>query len=160
MDFDEIICDNLNYFRDDGELTQILKSIKKTYKKLQTFSDRVEEFCHKFDFNENSRGNGYSSYVYVSRAYISKTKELCDELKLNRQKFFFKKDKYKGKLRSFNVAIQISIKIGKCLIHNYENRKSDSLFSQIGNFDSEMTDLFNSLDHVEGYKAYYDIHVS
>lgn len=162
MNFDDIIDDNINYFKTDKELTQVLENIKDYYKKLQKLTSVVDKFSYKFDFDENTKGNGYRSFVDFSNIYLRKAEENCEDLKFKRENLLFTKEEYKRKLKSYDAAIKVSIRIGECLINHYNKLDHDkiTLFNDIGNFNNEITDIFNSIDHLEPFKAFFDFHVS
>lgn len=159
MDFDEILWDNLKYFKNiDKELGQELQKVEENYKELLKVAQEIELFCGDYDFDENVKGNGYRSFINISHAYISKTKDICMQLRLNREETFFDKAKFKKKLKRFNLAMETSKRIGICLIDNRGNSKT--LFNDVGNLDNNLRKIFQSIEMIEGFKAYADLCVS
>jgi hormone-sensitive lipase len=87
---------NRDYFaKDKTENSQKLcanfMKITEVLKSSETIIKRIETFAPDFDFDENTPGNGYRSFIFVFNAALKYTETHCKYIADNRGKFLFRK---------------------------------------------------------------------
>lgn len=75
-------------------LNSNLCNIKITIEKCAASVDEIRKFAHEYDFDEDTSGNGYHSFVDIFDSAIRKTKQICKRLIKNREKILFRADNY------------------------------------------------------------------
>lgn len=96
----KLASDNLEFFGDsvparDFKFSLNFQNLLENIKKLEPVIRRIEKFAADYDFDENTRGNGYHSFVYVYNSAVRRLLKICKNVKINRGKIFFNKTCYK-----------------------------------------------------------------
>ncbi|XP_001361054.3 hormone-sensitive lipase [Drosophila pseudoobscura] len=73
---------------------------------------QIEVFAHEYDFDEQTPGNGYRSFVYVTNACISHGINICKQLLATRNTMFFRKKVY---MKEVEACSQLLSSICTCL---------------------------------------------
>lgn len=89
-----IILSNQQHFRkfESGlRLCEIFKSLIDTVDAIGLIVKDIQGFAGDYDLDELTPGNGYRSFVFVVEKAIKSTMQICENLKENREKVFFRK---------------------------------------------------------------------
>ena len=92
-----VLCNqNLVYFEKDKSVDGVkmyssFKKVIELVKKSKFNVKKIESFAADFDFDENTPGNGYRSFVSVFNAALKHTEKTCKHIADNYGKFFFRK---------------------------------------------------------------------
>lgn len=99
---DELIklcCSNLAFYKKDN--TIVGARMYACIEKLQLFLEKsvpvireVQDFAPKYDFDENTPGNGYRSFVYIFDCAIRHTLKTTKYIDENRGNLLFRKSSY------------------------------------------------------------------
>lgn len=60
----------------------------------------IRSFCHEYDFDEHTKGNGYRSFIVVVDCSIKHSIKLCRNVLENRSSLLFRKSVYFKEVRS------------------------------------------------------------
>lgn len=94
-----IICNNIDYYAKD-ESTNGLKlhaaflGIIDQLEEARPLLDTIQLFCKDFDYDENTPGNGYRSFIKVFDAAINHTSKIVKHVTENRASLLFRKNNY------------------------------------------------------------------
>ncbi|XP_037948822.1 hormone-sensitive lipase-like [Teleopsis dalmanni] len=113
---------------------------------------QIEEFAHKYDFDENTPGNGYRSFVSVTNACVVHGQEICKNLVTARSTVFFRKKFYMKEVESCS---QLLSSLCTCLqylliMHEWSHETTD-LFA---NGEHSAEELFEMGDTINQYCFY------
>lgn len=70
--------------------TKIIEHLEKSVPVI----DEIERFAGKYDFDSNTPGNGYRSFVYIFHAAVKHTEKICRYIHENRGSLLFRKGVY------------------------------------------------------------------
>lgn len=93
------ICNNIDYFATD-ESTNGLKlhgaflGIIDQLEEARPLIGVIESFYKDFDYDENTPGNGYRSFIKVFDAAINHTSKIVKHVTENRASLLFRKNNY------------------------------------------------------------------
>ncbi|XP_068146798.1 hormone-sensitive lipase [Drosophila tropicalis] len=73
---------------------------------------QIEEFAHEYDFDADTPGNGYRSFIYVTNACISHGSGICKQLLATRSTLFFRKKFY---VKEVEACSQLLSSLCTCL---------------------------------------------
>lgn len=86
---------NCEYF--SGDITEIAEKFHESFTKIaenllrsKPILDKIELFAPDFDFDENTPGNGYRSFIFIFNAALKYTENTCKYIDDNRGKFLFR----------------------------------------------------------------------
>jgi hypothetical protein len=77
-----------------ANFVQIFKVLIKNVQQLNKIITEIECFAGGYDLDEETRGNGYRSFVYVHKAAVNRTLKMCTQVRENRESFFFRRSFY------------------------------------------------------------------
>lgn len=92
-------ANNREYFnKDRGSVGTLLCSsfckIEESLKKSTALLSEVETFAGEYDFDEQTPGNGYRSFIYIFNAAATHTLVISKHIAENRGKLMFRKSVY------------------------------------------------------------------
>lgn len=92
----ELCQNNADYFKtDDSELGKKLEvSFESLYASINAVAPLVDEIrkaAVQYDFDKDTPGNGYHSFVTVVDAFIVYGVKICRQICVNRSSYFFRK---------------------------------------------------------------------
>lgn len=91
------LIDSITYF-DENEKHKVLclslKNLKISFSKCALSAEEIRNFAPEYDFNVETPGNGYRSFVDIFDAAVIKVAKICERLIRNREKFVFRVDKF------------------------------------------------------------------
>lgn len=90
----ELLSNSLGIFKKDLEFYQSLEKIYWLVENSTKLSVELEIAARENDFDENTMGNGYWSFIHSYSAIEEKVLKICKQLTKNRDKFLFKKKFY------------------------------------------------------------------
>lgn len=91
------LCNNnREYFSKDKsengiKLHASLSKIVELLGKFPPLAKEIQSFAGDYDFDENTPGNGYRSFLFIFNAAIKYTENACKYIAENRGKFLFRK---------------------------------------------------------------------
>lgn len=121
----ELCKNNIKYFEDDetesglrmhGAFVGLIDHIE-TVKPLVK---EVHGFVHEYDFDENTPGNGFRSFLYVVECCIKTTLKLSRYVMENRGSILFRKNVYVKEVESYNHLLA---SLCTCLKHCHTLRE-------------------------------------
>uniref|UniRef100_A0A1A9W7R9 Small subunit processome component 20 homolog n=1 Tax=Glossina brevipalpis TaxID=37001 RepID=A0A1A9W7R9_9MUSC len=74
----------------------------------------IDAFAHNYDFDENTPGNGYRSFISVTHACVAHGLTLCGNLSSSRGTVFFRKKHY---MKEVEACSQLQASLCNCLRH-------------------------------------------
>ena len=116
-----ISLDNQKFFQfiENGEkFVEVSKTIIKTLVKIEPLVDEIRNFAGSYDFDKQTPGNGYRSFVFLVDIAVKKTWNVSKLIQDKRENFFFCKkfyEKYSNfKKKSLNFFIKFVLFQGTC----------------------------------------------
>jgi hypothetical protein len=99
IDLINCVDNNIEYFdkSDKNSQTKIkssLLSFKSSLENCSRFIEEIKSFAGEYDFDEETRGNGFWSFVDIFESAVKKTTKINKELITNREKILFRADSY------------------------------------------------------------------
>lgn len=116
---------NLEYYKKDKSFagSKIHSNFEK-FKKLLESSipviKEIESFSHLYDYDENTPGNGYRSFVYIFECALKYSKKIFDYITEHRASLLFRKNlylKYVSVLTRNNFKVESALFITNKLAH-------------------------------------------
>lgn len=93
----QAIINSVEHFDKTQKFTELAKKLQDLKKSLEKCDEKIveiESFAGDYDFDHDTPGNGYRSFVDVFNSAIKKTLKLCEQLITNRGKILFRADYY------------------------------------------------------------------
>jgi hypothetical protein len=93
------IFDNYNYFSnhknpESSQLSSALQKLNVNLEKLSELKAILESHARECDYDENTPGNGFWSYIHNFGCVVKNVRKICHELTKNREKMLFNKKSY------------------------------------------------------------------
>lgn len=90
---------NAEYFRSDESAIgkKLCDSLEKLHNQVVSICpivDEIRKAAPHYDFNQNTPGNGYRSFVTVTDAFILFGEKICQQIWKNKSSYFFRKATY------------------------------------------------------------------
>lgn len=90
---------NSDYFQNDNTLigSRLLTSfngLKENLEKSVMLIEMIGNFSHEYDFDENTKGNGYESFVHIYHAAVNYSMRIAKYITDNRGRLLFRKNLY------------------------------------------------------------------
>lgn len=104
----QAIDENFEHFYEAKKFNALKFKLKKLKKSLENCDEKIveiESFASDYDFDHETPGNGYRSYVDVYNSAIKKSLKLCEQLITSREKILFRADYY----AKYNVQLWFRI---------------------------------------------------
>lgn len=91
--------DNLVFFKNDEsetgqKMSEYLGTILDSVESLVSLVENVEEKSHLYDFSEEVKGNGYTSWLKNADIVVNRTLRILEEVTSRRNTYFFRKYHY------------------------------------------------------------------
>lgn len=166
------IDNNIEFFvKENKSLSANLNQFKIVVEKCAKAVDEIGTFAKNYDFDEQTAGNGYRSFLDISSSAVKKSAKVCSQLIRARRSIFFRADnyaKYKVRRRFRNVSLkaclfihreidewtiifQNLVKILDALIELHRGKDDGNLFLDAEGYDSILTKTAKAVDK----KAFY-----
>ncbi|XP_070068562.1 hormone-sensitive lipase [Drosophila takahashii] len=144
------------FARDHTEFGQRLHAAHIAWQDFIVLANRlvqqIEAFAHEYDFDEQTPGNGYRSFIYVTNACITHGIGICQQLTATRSTMFFRKKFY---MKEVEACSQLLSSLCTCLqyllILRQWSASTGDLFA-CGNHTAEQ--LFELGDTINQYCFY------
>lgn len=103
----DLCSNNIDYFKDDdsvggqrlhGAFTGIIDHLDR----LKPMIEQVNQFTREYDFDENVKGNGFRSFIYVVNCCIEQSLKLIRYVTQNRGTILFRKNIYMREVEAYN----------------------------------------------------------
>lgn len=152
----ELCQNNIEYFEKDdtskgqrihGALIGIIDHLQRARPLVQ----EIREFASSYDFDEQTPGNGYRSFVFVVDQSVKHSVKLCRYIMENRNSLLFRKSIYMKEIESSNHLLASLCTCLKHLLTLHEWSEAGSLFPS-GIHTAE--ELFNMGDTINQYCFY------
>lgn len=88
-----------------------LQNLKTNVENCEKIVVEIESFASDYDFDNETPGNGYRSFIDVFKSAVKKTTKICNQLIKNREKILFREiyyTKYDVQISSDNLFCQSS----------------------------------------------------
>lgn len=89
---DKLIDENIDYCDKNKKCNDLgikLRDLKSSISKCAQSVDEIRKFAKEYDFDDETPGNGFHSFVQFFDAALKKSGKVCKKLTLNREKLFF-----------------------------------------------------------------------
>ncbi|XP_014288475.1 hormone-sensitive lipase [Halyomorpha halys] len=111
--------DNLVFFKNDKsetgqKISAYLSTILDSVESLVPLMKNVEEKSHLYDFSEQVKGNGYTSWLKNAEVVVNRTLRILEEVTSRRNTYFFRKYHYLKEIKAYSEAME-----SMCVIMNY-----------------------------------------
>ncbi|CAH1392425.1 unnamed protein product [Nezara viridula] len=111
--------DNLVFFKNNNsdtgqKMSEYLGTILDSVESLVPLMKSVEEKSHLYDFSEDVKGNGYTSWLKNADIVVNRTLRILEEVTSKRNTYFFRKYHYLKEVKAYSEAMG-----SMCVIMNY-----------------------------------------
>lgn len=92
-----LIENNIEHFdktKRSENLSTKLHEFQESVLKCSTLINQINAFASDYDFDEETPGNGYRSFVDIFDSAVNETIKICSVLIRNREKLLFRPDNY------------------------------------------------------------------
>lgn len=94
-----LCINNADDFRNDEteigkKLCAALETLHNEVVNIYPVVEEIREVAPHYDFNQNTPGNGYRSFVTVVDAFILFGDKICQQISKNKTSYFFRKSTY------------------------------------------------------------------
>jgi hormone-sensitive lipase len=114
------ICgENFNYYQNDktfvgSRMCSNFEKLKEFLQKSVPVIKEIETFAHTYDFDDETPGNGYRSFIFIYESAVDYSMKVCHYINDNRRSLLFRKSLYQkyviNQLKSAVIS-KISISI-------------------------------------------------
>ena len=92
----ENCLENSDYFNTHKTIINLryvvaLLGLQDNIKKTQILITEISSFCHEFDFDEHTKGNGYRSFIDLYESALKHSLKTLKCVSKNRRSWFFRK---------------------------------------------------------------------
>ena len=99
QELSNICVSNSDYFQNDNTIigSRLLTSfngLKENLEKSLILIEIIVNFSHEYDFDENTKGNGYESFVHIYHAAVNYSMKIAKYISDNRGSLLFRKNLY------------------------------------------------------------------
>lgn len=104
----QAIDNNLDYFDKNVKFIDLREKLSEFRVNVEKCSKKVEEiesFAGDYDFDSETPGNGYRSFVSTFESAVAKTTKICHRLIRNRGKILFRADNYAEYVQSLAIIL-------------------------------------------------------
>lgn len=88
---------NIEFFDKNAKYPTLslgLRNLKNFVTKCARSVEEIKIFATEYDFNDETSGNGYHSFVDIFDSAVKKTTKVCQQLISSREKILFRADNY------------------------------------------------------------------
>jgi len=153
-DLIQAVDNNSEYF-DNVKKCQILNlslsQLKLEIEKCVKAALEIKRFAHEYDFDEETSGNGYWSFLNMTESAIRKTSKVCKQLIKNRTNLLFSADNYAKELDEWKRIFGSLSQILDKLIELHQNNKTGTLHTDESSFDCVITRTAKHIDSASFY---------
>lgn len=95
----DLCLNNADYFKPDEsplgkKLCDSFTSLHSNVVAIYPVVDELRKVAPLYDFDQNTPGNGYRSFVTIVDAFILYGEKVCQQILKNRSSYFFRKNTY------------------------------------------------------------------
>ncbi|KAG5674631.1 hypothetical protein PVAND_004585 [Polypedilum vanderplanki] len=147
------VLDSIEFFKtqkDSSQLSNGLQQFNLHLEKLSKIANTLENAARECDYDINSPGNGYWSYIHSFNCAIKIMQNTFKQMTKNREKILFNKKFYIKELDLWNQIFESLIEICETLLQLREGGDKTVLFSQDNNWV-----ILNRLHSTIHQKAFY-----
>ncbi|XP_046663847.1 hormone-sensitive lipase-like [Homalodisca vitripennis] len=106
----ELCLNNVEYFKSDEstigkKFCESFKALHNNVVSIYPIVDEIRKVAPYYDFNQNTQGNGYRSFVTVVDAFILYGEKTCQQICKNRNSYFFRKGTYLREVETCSQAL-------------------------------------------------------
>ncbi|XP_075166336.1 hormone-sensitive lipase [Haematobia irritans] len=155
-----LVCQEhaLHFKEDNTEKGQRLQGALVVWQDFIIMADsltrEIEEFASRYDFDANTPGNGYRSFISVVDSCIEYGLSICKNLTSSRSTLFFRKKSY---MKDVEACSQLLSSLCTCMkylliLHEWSMNSED--YDLFANGDHSAEDLFEKGDTINQYSFY------
>ncbi|XP_047131744.1 hormone-sensitive lipase isoform X1 [Hydra vulgaris] len=146
-----IATDNADFFcgktsNRNVEFCESFDRILNVLNPLQISLEVITRSCDKFDISPSCKGNGYRSIANVVESCLSKVLELNEQIKNEREKFFFRSYHTYMELNSYSQVLMRLLSIVQFAIILLEESNSGCLFPKEEKIDENVMADFEKIN--------------
>ena len=95
-ELEENCLENIDYFNTNKTVIKLqyvvaLLNLQEIIKSTQILIQEIDSFCHEYDFDEYTKGNGYRSFIALYGSALRHSINILKCVSKNRGKWFFRK---------------------------------------------------------------------
>lgn len=92
----ESCVENIDYFNTNKTVIKLqyvvaLLNLQDNIRKTQILIKTIHSFCHEYDFDEHTKGNGYRSFIALYGSALRHSLNILRCVSKNRENWFFRK---------------------------------------------------------------------
>ncbi|KAK0158168.1 hypothetical protein PV328_009204 [Microctonus aethiopoides] len=131
-------------------------AILDTIDELRPLYDEISHIAPQFDFDENTPGNGYRSFLILVDKCILHSVDICQHIYLYRDSMLFRKSHY---MREVETCSQLAASLCTFLHHlktlySWSDLASDGKMSLFPSDDHSPVELLNKAENIDQYCFY------
>lgn len=91
------IDNSVRYFDNENKSQQLivnLRRLKASVERCLKFIEKIDNFAHEYDFDKETVGNGYRSFVDIFDSAVERALKIGKKLIVDREKYFFRASSY------------------------------------------------------------------
>lgn len=91
------IDNSVRYFDKETKSQQLIVNLRRLEASVERcfkFIEEIDNFAHEYDFDKETIGNGYRSFVDIFDSAVQRALEVGKKLIVDREKFFFRAGGY------------------------------------------------------------------
>lgn len=95
----ELCQNNADHFKNDDtssgkKLEACFKTLHDNVESIFPLVDEIRKAAPSYDFDRDTPGNGYRSFVTVTDAFVVYGVKICQQISTNRSSYFFRRGTY------------------------------------------------------------------
>lgn len=94
-DLKKVILDNLNFYQSVSstkwKFCQSFHDLVIAVEKIDLIEKEIEKIAENYDYDKETRANGYRSWINIKNKALSHLLKICYEVKEKRENLFFRK---------------------------------------------------------------------
>lgn len=97
VDLINAIDNNIDHFDKSNKFQSLNLSfcqLKLAIEKCVKASEEIHDFAFKYDFDDQTAGNGFRSFLNIFDSAIKKASKVCSRVTKRRENFIFRADKH------------------------------------------------------------------
>lgn len=95
----ESCLENIDYFNTNKSIIKLqyvvaFLNLQDNINKTQILINQIDSFCHEYDLDEHTIGNGYRSFIALYGSALKHSSKIVKSVSKNRGKWLFRKKFY------------------------------------------------------------------
>lgn len=96
IELEENCLENIDYFNTHKTVIKLqyvvaLLNLQDNIRKTQILITKIDSFCHEYDYDEHTKGNGYRSFIDLYESALRHSLKILKSVSKKRGNWFFRK---------------------------------------------------------------------